>query len=48
MSLDLAGNIHDALVARVCHDHGVGLVTLDRRQHPIALALGAESTYLLA
>ena len=48
VELDLAGNIHDALVAQVCLDNGLGLVTLDRRQHTIALALGAESTYLLA
>lgn len=47
VELDLAGNIHDALVAQVCLDHGVGLVTLDRRQHAIALALGTDSTYLL-
>lgn len=46
--LDLAGSIHDALVARVCAEHGVPLVTLDARQHQIALALGARSTYLLA
>lgn len=46
--LDLGGNIHDALVAQVCIEHGVGLVTLDRRQHALALALGAASTYLLA
>lgn len=46
--LDLGGNIHDALVAEVCTEHEVGLVTLDRRQHHVALALGAESKYLLA
>lgn len=46
--LDLAGSIHDALIARVCAEHGIGLVTLDARQHQIALALGASSTYLLA
>jgi predicted nucleic acid-binding protein len=45
--LDLGGNIHDALVAQVCRDHGVEMVTLDRRQHAIALALGASSNYLL-
>lgn len=48
VELDLGGNVHDALVAQVCLDHGVGLITLDRRQHTIALALGAASTYLLA
>lgn len=48
VELDLGGNIHDALVAQTCIDHGVPLVTLDRRQHRVALALGADSTYLLA
>lgn len=48
VELDLGGNIHDALVAQVCLSHDVPLVTLDRRQHRIALALGADSTYLLA
>lgn len=48
VELDLGGNIHDALVAQVCLDHGVGMVTLDRRQHTIALAIGTSSTYLLA
>jgi predicted nucleic acid-binding protein len=46
--LDLAGNIHDALIALVCIDADVSMVTLDARQHRIALALGARSTYLLA
>jgi len=46
--LDLAGSVHDALIARVCAEHDVDLVTLDARQHQIALALGARSTYLLA
>jgi predicted nucleic acid-binding protein len=44
--LELGGNIHDALVAQVCAAHG--LVTLDGRQHRLALALGVDSTYLLA
>jgi predicted nucleic acid-binding protein len=48
VELDLGGNIHDALIAQVCRHHGVPLVTLDRRQHTVALALGVESTYLLA
>ncbi len=48
VELDLGGNVHDALVAQVCLDHDVGLVTLDRRQHTLALALGTDSTYLLA
>ncbi|MGQ0742750.1 MAG: type II toxin-antitoxin system VapC family toxin [Acidimicrobiales bacterium] len=46
--LDLGGNIHDALIAAVCVEHDVGLITLDSRQHRIALALGASSTFLLA
>jgi predicted nucleic acid-binding protein len=46
--LDLAGNIHDALIALACVEHDVPIVTLDSRQHQIALALGARSTYLLA
>lgn len=46
VELDLGGNIHDALIAATCADHG--LVTLDHRQHRIALALGVDSTYLLA
>lgn len=35
--LDLGGNVHDALIAQVCHEHQVGLLTADRRQHRIAL-----------
>lgn len=46
--LDLSGSIHDALIAQVCREHDVPLVTLDVRQHRLALALGASSTYLLA
>ncbi|MGH9055845.1 MAG: PIN domain-containing protein [Acidimicrobiales bacterium] len=46
--LDLGGNIHDALIAEVCREHGAPLMTLDVRQHRLALALGASSTYLLA
>ena len=46
--LDLGGNIHDALIAQVCAEHDLPLVTLDGRQHRLALALGARSTYLLA
>jgi predicted nucleic acid-binding protein len=45
--LDLAGNIHDALIALACVEHDVPIVTLDSRQHQVALALGARSTYLL-
>jgi predicted nucleic acid-binding protein len=46
--LDLGGNVHDALIAQVCADAGCPLVTLDGRQHRIALALGVKSTYLVA
>lgn len=45
-SLDLAGNIHDALIAATCMRHDMPLATLDRRQHTIARALGADSTCL--
>lgn len=45
--LDLGGSIHDALIAQVCIEHGSSLVTLDGGQHRLALALGADSTYLL-
>jgi len=48
VELDLGGNIHDALIAKVCAERGVSMVTLDARQHQLALALGTNSTYLLA
>jgi predicted nucleic acid-binding protein len=48
VELDLGGNIHDALIAQVVVEAGVPLVTLDGRQHRIALALGVDSRYLLA
>lgn len=44
--LDLGGNIHDALIAQVCLEHGVPLATADVRQHRVALALGVASTLL--
>nr|WP_167760882.1 PIN domain-containing protein [Geodermatophilus sp. DF01_2] len=47
VELDLRGNVHDALIAAVCAEHDVPLVTLDSRQHRLALALGATSRYLL-
>lgn len=47
VELNLGGDIHDALIAQTCIGHGMTLVTLDRRQHRVALALGAGSTYLL-
>lgn len=46
--LDLGGNIHDALIAQVCREHRLALLTADSRQHRLALALGVDSTYLLA
>lgn len=48
VELDLGGGIHDALIAQTCVEHDAPLVTLDRSQHRVALALGARSTYLLA
>jgi predicted nucleic acid-binding protein len=48
VELDLAGNIHDALIAQTCIQHGVALTTLDARQHTVARALGVQSVYLLA
>lgn len=48
VELNLAGDIHDALIAQVCVSAGEPLLTLDRRQHRVALALGAQSSYLLA
>lgn len=48
VELNLGGDIHDALVAQTCLAHEVPLVTMDRRQHRVALALGARSSYLLA
>ena len=48
VELDLGGGIHDALIAQTCIEHQASLVTLDRRQHRVALAMGADSTYLLA
>lgn len=47
-ALDLGGNIHDALIAKTCAHHGLPLVTLNRRQHAVALAFGVKSTYLLS
>lgn len=47
VELDLGGSIHDALIAQTHVEHDLPLVTLDGRQHRLALALGARSTYLL-
>lgn len=46
-ALDLGGNIHDAIIAAVCVKNDAELVTLDRRQHAVALAIGAKSRLLL-
>ncbi|MBW3591075.1 MAG: PIN domain-containing protein [Actinobacteria bacterium] len=47
-SLGLGANIHDAVVAQTCAHLELPLATLDRRQHNLALAMGVQSTYLLA
>lgn len=47
VELELSGSVHDALIAQVCREHDVPLVTLDGRQHRLALTLGVRSTYLL-
>jgi predicted nucleic acid-binding protein len=47
-SLNLGGNVHDLLIALTCRDHGLPLVTLDRRQATLAAGLsGLDSTLLL-
>jgi predicted nucleic acid-binding protein len=46
--LDLGGSIHDVLIAGICLEHGASLITLDGRQHRLALALGVRSTFLLS
>ena len=47
-SLNLGGNVHDLLIAITCRDHGLPLVTLDRRQTTLAAGLaGLDSTLLL-
>ena len=46
--MDIGGNVHDALIAQVCRENRSGLLTADGRQHRLALALGVDSTYLLA
>ena len=47
-SLNLGGNVHDLLIALTCRDHGLPLVTLDRRQAALAAGLaGLDSTLLL-
>lgn len=46
-SLNLGGNVHDLLIALTCRDHGLPLVTLDRRQSALALELAGLDTTLL-
>lgn len=47
-SLKLGGNVHDLLIALTCREHGLPLVTLDRRQSTLAAQLaGLETTLLL-
>ena len=47
-SLNLGGNVHDLLIALTCRDHGLPLVTIDRRQSTLAAGLaGLDSTLLL-
>ncbi len=47
-SLNLGGNVHDLLIALTCRDHGLPLVTLDRRQSTLAAQLaGLDATLLL-
>lgn len=47
-SLNLGGNVHDLLIALTCRDHGLPLVTLDRRQSSLAAGIaGLDSTLLL-
>jgi predicted nucleic acid-binding protein len=48
-SLNLGGNVHDLLIAITCRDHGLPLITLDRRQSTLAAGLaGLDSTLLLS
>jgi predicted nucleic acid-binding protein len=47
-SLNLGGNVHDLLIALTCREHGLPLVTLDRRQSTLAGGLaGLEPTLIL-
>jgi predicted nucleic acid-binding protein len=47
-SLNLGGNVHDLLIALTCRDHGLPLVTLDRRQSTVAAGIaGLDATLLL-
>lgn len=47
-SLHLGGNVHDLLIALTCRDHGLPLVTLDRRHSTLAAQpSGLDATLLL-
>jgi len=45
--LGLGGNVHDAVIACTAAERGQPLVTLDRRQHAVATALGVPGSCLL-
>ncbi|TVR28144.1 MAG: PIN domain-containing protein [Nitriliruptor sp.] len=45
--LNLGGNAHDLLIALTCRDHGLPLVTLDRRQAALAAELAGLDWQLL-
>ncbi len=46
-SLNLGGNVHDLLIALTCREHGLPLVTLDRRQSTLAGRLAALDATLI-
>lgn len=46
-SLKLGGNVHDLLIALTCRDHGLPLITLDRRQSTLAAELAGLDVNLL-
>lgn len=46
-SLNLGGNVHDLLIALTCREHGLPLVTLDRRQADLATDVAGLDTTLL-
>lgn len=45
-TLNLGGNIHDLLIVLTCKHHGLGIVTLDRRQATLARFTATEVTLL--
>jgi predicted nucleic acid-binding protein len=46
-SLNLGGSVHDLLIALTCRDHGLPLVTLDRRQSTVAAELAGLAVTLI-